>query len=179
MAKNYILFYTKKLIVLLLVATLQLALVGCFSQKKQFNIQDDASKFEKAGYEVSVITENDEIHDDLEDTIRSMVTMGGIIDGTDLKFGDCYPLFEKLPQVCEKITGKANHTKRYEDAPYESMMIYYFETSSDAEEYYELFVPWFKIIQFAKSPSKEYTYGLKDNIVYVCTLDALEILMKN
>ena len=169
----------KKILAIILAVTFLLALVGCSSPKKMFNIEDDALKFENAGYETSVITDKNEIYEYLYQTMRGMVMLGGTIDGTDLRFSDCRPLLDKTPEICEKITGKANHVKKYENAPYELMMIFYFETPSDAEQFVELFIPWFKIVQHQKASTKEYTYGHKDNIVYLCTIEAYDILMQN
>ncbi len=168
----------KKILAIILAVTFLLALVGCSSPKKMFNIEDDALKFENAGYETDVVTDRNEIFEQLKDILGSYVQLGDRIDGTELSFSDCRPLFERLPEVCEKLTGKANHLKMYENAPYEQIMIFYFETPSDAEQYTELFTPWFKIVQYSKS-SKEYTYGHKDNIVYLCTIEAYDILMQN
>ena len=169
----------KKILAIILAVTFLLALVGCSSPKKMFNIEDDALKFENVGYETSVFTDSNEIYEQLNEIIKDFVQSGGRIEGTELRFSDCEPLFNKLPEVCEKITGKANHTKMYENAPYESIMIFYFETPSDAEQYVELFIPWFKIVQHQKASTKEYTYGHKDNIVYLCTTEAYDILMQD
>ena len=46
------------------------------------------------------------------------------------------------------------------------------------EQYIELFIPWFQIVQYSKS-SKEYTFGHTDNIVYLCTTEAYDILMQD
>jgi hypothetical protein len=179
----------KKILAIILAVTFLLALVGCSrptpsqtnnnSGKKRFNIEDDALKFENAEYETSVLTDSHEIYELLEDTLKGYVQSGGRIDGTDLSLTDCRPLFDRLPEVCEKITGSANHLKMYENAPYEQIMIFYFETHWDAKQYVELFVPWFKIVQYSKAPSKEYTFGHKGNIVYLCTTEAYDILMQN
>ncbi len=179
----------KKILAIILAVTFLLALVGCSrptpsqtnndSDKKRFNIEDDALKFENVGYETSVVTDSNEIYEQLNQTIKGLVQMGGRIEGTDLRMSDCQPLLNKLPEVCEKITGKANHTKMYENAPYESIMIFYFEKPWDAKQYVELFTPWFKIIQHQKASTKEYTYGHNGNIVYLCTTEAYDILMQN
>lgn len=170
----------KKILAIILAVTFLLVSTGCSLPKKMFNIEYDAFKFENAGYETSVMTDSDEIYEMLEDTLWDYVKLGGNgIYGTDLRFSDCSPLFDSLPVLCEKITGWANHIKKYEHAPYEQMTICYFETPADAEQYFELFIPWFKIIQYSKEHTKEYTYGQKDNIVYICTIDAYDILMQN
>ena len=195
----------KKILAIVLAATFLLALIGCSkpipspttndslvgssnpipssttndADKKMFNIEDDALKFENMEYKTSILTDGNEIYEQLNQTVEPMIQTGGHIDGTDLSFSDCRPLWNKLPEVCEKITGKANHTKNYENAPYESILIFYFETPSDAEQYVELFIPWFKIVQYQKASTKAYTYGQKDNIVYICTIEAYDILMQN
>ena len=168
----------KKISAIILAVTLLFALVGCSSSQKMFNIEDDALKFKNAGYETSVLTDSHEIYVLLEDTLKSFVQQGDRINGTDLSFSDCRPRYDELPEVCEKITGRANHVKQYENAPYEQSMIFYFETPSDAEQYIELFIPWFQIVQYSKS-SKEYTFGHTDNIVYLCTTEAYDILMQD
>lgn len=166
----------KKLLAIILAVAFLFALVGCSSTQKMFKIEDDASKFENAGYETSVLTDRNEISELLEETVGGFVQLGDRIDGTDLSFSDCRPLYDRLPEVCEKITGRANHIKNYENAPYERIMIFYFETPSDAEQYYELFIPWFQIVQYSKASTKEYTYGFEGNIVYVSTIEAYDIL---
>ncbi len=165
----------KKIFAIMLAVTFLFTLVGCASPEKMFKIEDDALKFENAGYEISVITDKNEIYKILKETIGSFVQLGDRIDGTDLSFSDCRPLYDRLPEVCEKITGRANHIKEYENAPYEQIMVFYFETPSDAEQYFELFIPWFQIVQYSKA-SKEITYGYEGNIVYVCTIEAYDIL---
>ena len=171
----------KKIFAIVLAVASLFALTCCsfLFPKRTFDIHEDAAKFEQAGYVISVMTDKDEIHEYLDEALGGMVQMGDAIDGTDLSFSDCRPLLESLPEVCEKITGKANHVKYNKNAPYEPIMIYYFETPADAERYAELFTPWFKIIQYSRSSAKEYTYGCEGNILYVCTTEAYDLLMQD
>lgn len=168
----------KKILAIIMAAAFLLALVGC-ANSLMFDIEEDTLKFENAGYEIYVTTDSNEVRENLNQRLKGLVQMGDAITGTDLKMSDCRPLYDKLPEVCEKITGEANYTKKYENAPYESMIIFYFETPSDAERYVELFIPWFKIIQHQKASTKEYTYGQNGNMVYIGTIEAYDILMQS